>query len=75
GLIGLLRREPWRVVVRRGDVGGSPPEGALVVKLDKLYDAVPLLAGTGLSVAEVSAVARDEMARVGKLAGTFWVSI
>jgi len=75
GLIGLLRREPWRVVVRKDDSGGRPREGELVVKLDKLYDAVPLLAGAGLPVTEVSAVARDEMARVGELVGTFWVSI
>jgi putative nucleotidyltransferase with HDIG domain len=74
GLIVLLRREPWRVAVRRGDPGARPPAGALVVNLDGLYDAVPLLAGTGRPITEVSAAARDEMARVGELVGTFVVS-
>jgi hypothetical protein len=74
GLIALLRREPWRVVVRRGGPCGRPPAGALAINLADLYDAVPLLAGTGQPITHASAAARAEMAQVKELAGTFFVT-
>jgi putative nucleotidyltransferase with HDIG domain len=73
-LIALLRREPWRVVVRKLAPGESPPAGALTVRLEGLYDAVPLLAGTGGAITQVSAAARADMARVKELVGTFAVA-
>jgi hypothetical protein len=73
-LIALLRREPWRVVVRPLAPGESPPAGALTVRLEGLYDAVPLLAGTGGAITQVSAAARADMARVKELVGTFAVA-
>jgi hypothetical protein len=73
-LIALLRREPWRIVVHRCDPADHPPENGLVVSLNALYDAVPLLAGTGTPITQVSATARDEMARVRQLVGTFRVT-
>lgn len=66
GLITLLRREPWRIVVSK-DV--EPP--AMTTRLDTLYDAVPLLAETGQPITQSSALARAEMARLQELAGNF----
>lgn len=83
GLIALLRREPWRIVVRRptsslGNADGRLPKrappGALIVSLDGLYDAVPLLAGTGQPITRVSTTAQTEIARIKKLAGTFAIT-
>jgi hypothetical protein len=82
-LTALLRREPWRISVHKltsdGEnaythpSAGKPPD-ALVVSLDGLYDAVPLLAGTGQPITQVSAAARAEMAQVKELVGTFAVT-
>jgi hypothetical protein len=74
GLIALLRRAPWRIAVRKLSPGEPPPQDTLVVNLDGLYDAVPLLAGTGRPITAVSATARAEMARVTDLAGIFAVT-
>ena len=73
-LIALLRREPWRIVVHRCDPADHLPENGLVVSLNALYDAVPLLVGTGQPITQVSATARDEMARVRQLVGSFCVT-
>lgn len=74
GLITLLRREPWRVLARRLAPGEPTPAGTLVVNLDALYDAVPLLAGTGQPITDVSPAAQAEMVRVKELVGTFAVT-
>jgi hypothetical protein len=93
-LIVLLRREPWRIVVRKlahpadrfdcgaglkmsyalkkGDAGS--PSDPLVVCLDALYDAVPLLAGTEQPITQFSDPARAEIARVKELAGIYAVT-
>jgi hypothetical protein len=82
-LIDLLRREPWRITVRKltadGESAYAHPSAdtrsdALIVSLDGLYDAVPLLAGKGQPITQVSAAARAEMARVKELTGTFVVA-
>ena len=74
GLVDLLCREPWRIVVRKLEPGELPPTGALVVSLDALYDAVPLLAETGQPITKASATARTEMAQVKGLVGAFAVT-
>jgi hypothetical protein len=73
-LIALLRREPWRIVVRKLAPVESPPPAALLVNLNDLYDAVPLVTGTGQPVTHISATAREEMAHVNGLAGTYAVT-
>lgn len=55
-------------------VGRRSSTEPLVVHLDALYDAVPLLAGGGVPITAVSAAARVEMARVEELAGSYAVS-
>ncbi len=81
GLVALLRREPWRIITRRSDHEGRPPfvgkspTRPLVINLDALYDAVPLLAETGQPITQASAPARAEMARLKELAGTFEIAI
>jgi hypothetical protein len=78
-LIGLLRQEPWRILVRKLaqttiseplDTAGKP----LAIHLDQLYDAVPLLAGSGQPVTKVSSAAQAEIARVKELVGTYTVT-
>lgn len=77
-LITLLRREPGRIVVRKlpgtSSVKKESPTKPLVVQLNTLYDAVPLLATTGRPITQVSPTARAEMAQVKELAGTFAVT-
>jgi hypothetical protein len=73
-LIALLRQEPWRIVVRKLPPGESPPPGALLVNLNGLYDAVPLVTGTGQPITHISATARAEMAQVNGLVGTYAVT-
>jgi hypothetical protein len=93
-LIGLLRREPWRIVVRKLthttnyvdrdagqktsytlEKGGTGrPSDPLVVCLDALYDAIPLLAGTEQPITQFSASARADVARIKDLAGVYAVS-
>jgi putative nucleotidyltransferase with HDIG domain len=74
GLVALLRREPWRIVTRKDpELSFVESSAPLMVSLDALYDAVPLLAGTGQPITQVSALARAEMARLKELVGTFAV--
>jgi hypothetical protein len=92
-LIALLRREPWRIHVRKlKDAQKAkrrvpPPPGAthpgdddsrqtkpLLVHLEALYDAVPVLAGTGQPITQVSSAAKAEIAQVEDLVGTFAVT-
>jgi hypothetical protein len=73
-LIALLRQEPWRIVVRKLLLGESPPADALLVDLNGLYDAVPLVTGTGQPITHISAAARGEMAQVSGLVGTYAVT-
>ncbi len=79
GLINLLRQEPWRILVHKSaqttvaeplDPAGKP----LAVHLDQLYDAVPLLAGSGQPITKVSSAAQAEIARVKELVGTYTVT-
>jgi hypothetical protein len=74
GLIALLRCEPWRIAVRKLEPDEAEPQGALVVHLDGLYDAVPLEKQTGLPIIQVSPTAQAEMAWVKALVGTFAVT-
>jgi len=90
GLVALLRKEPWRITVARvfDDEIPSIEPGTLAVirttekdqantiaiRLDGLYDAVPLLAGTGQPITRTSLSAQAEMSRVKTLPGTFIVS-
>lgn len=73
-LIALLRREPGRIQVRKLRAGEPPPDGALVAELGALYDAVPLVVGTGQPVTALSAWAADVMSQVGALVGTYAVT-
>lgn len=82
-LVELLRREPWRISVRKLTSDGESPDAgpstdkrsnALIVSLDGLYDGVPLLVGKGQPITQVSAAAQAEMARVKELVGAFAVT-
>jgi hypothetical protein len=54
--------------------GTGKPSDPLVVCLDALYDAVPLLAGTEQPITQFSASARADVARIKELAGVYAVS-
>ncbi len=76
-LVALLRRQPWRIRVRKLAADKPPPAGRLVVELDGLYDAVPLVRwGTGppRPVTELSAGAAADLDRVRQLVGRFAVT-
>jgi hypothetical protein len=85
-LVALLRQEPWRIVVRKmvsptddgtddvSTAGQRSPTAPILVRLDALYDAVPLLAGKGMPITQVSTTAQAEMARVQELAGVYAVT-
>jgi hypothetical protein len=85
-LVALLRQEPWRIVARKvapgtGDGAADAPTSGqrlqtdpILVRLDGLYDAVPLLAGKGMPITQISTTAQAEMARVRELAGMYAVT-
>jgi hypothetical protein len=78
-LINLLRWEPWRIVVHKSaqkrivEPLGSARK-PLAIRLHQLYDAVPLLAGSGQPITKVSNAAQVEIARVKALVGTYTVT-
>jgi HD superfamily phosphodiesterase len=61
-------------VERPQTVGRRSPTEPLIVHLDALYDAVPILAGAGVPITQVSNTAQAEMTRVKELAGFYAVS-
>jgi HD superfamily phosphodiesterase len=75
-LVEMLRWEPWRILVRK--VPDEAPERSKTrehrVQLHALYDAVPLVAGTGQPITELSPTASAEMARIQALPGTYAVT-
>ncbi len=78
GLITLLRREPWRINVRKGapdrTSAADPADDALVVELHALYDAVPLLSGAGGPITRFSTTAQAEMSHLQQLPGIYTVT-
>jgi len=75
-LIDLLRQEPWRIIVQKDNHDldqAKPGHQSVVVQLNALYDAAPLLTGTGQPVTQISAAARAEMAKIRDLVGKYTV--
>jgi hypothetical protein len=78
-LVALLRQEPWRIHVHKRDPSDNVPAApraadTLVVKFDALYDAVPVLSGSGAPITRFSTTARTEMRHIQQLPGTYIVT-
>lgn len=83
-LVALLRKEPWRISVTRVSDGEIPTiepgtleliqANTIAIRLKGLYDAVPLLAGTGQPITTNSSFAQAELTQIKTLPGIFVVA-